>query len=106
MSQTTQQFKKVFDCMTCKKPIKLSRKADNSGWDRFELDGVTPHVCNKTKKEAVKQQSSVQQQPKQQQQQITTNSNSSSNRSLSERLDSIEKRLESIQALLELLVRK
>jgi hypothetical protein len=40
------------ECLTCHKPIKLS-KIDNAGpnarkkWERFELDGVTPHQCKK-----------------------------------------------------------
>jgi predicted RNase H-like nuclease (RuvC/YqgF family) len=42
--------------LTCHKPIKLS-KIDNAGpnarkkWERFELDGVTPHQCKKQEQE-------------------------------------------------------
>ena len=47
-----QVLTREFDCLTCHKPIKLS-KMDNAGpnarkkWERFELDGLTPHQCKK-----------------------------------------------------------
>jgi hypothetical protein len=31
--------------MSCFQPIKLQRKDDNSGWLRFELDGLSSHRC-------------------------------------------------------------
>jgi hypothetical protein len=51
-----QVLTREFDCLTCHKPIKLS-KIDNAGpnarkkWERFELDGVTPHQCKKKEQE-------------------------------------------------------
>jgi cell division protein FtsB len=36
-------LQKTFECLTCKQDIKLARKEDNSGWDKFNLDG-SPHV--------------------------------------------------------------
>lgn len=45
-----QVLTREFDCLTCHKPIKIA-KLDNvpagqkKKWERFELDGVTPHKC-------------------------------------------------------------
>ena len=33
------QLDKTYPCLTCKQEIKLARKEDNSGWDKFKLDG-------------------------------------------------------------------
>ena len=49
-TNTSQQFNKIFDCMTCYKPIKLARKADDSGWQKYEVDGVTLHTHPSSKK--------------------------------------------------------
>ncbi len=49
MSQIQQP--KTFTCFKCGKSIKLRRKADNSGWIRFDLDGATTHECEKKKKQ-------------------------------------------------------
>ncbi len=41
---------KEYECLTCHKPIKIS-KIDNAGpnarkkWEKFERDGTTPHQC-------------------------------------------------------------
>jgi hypothetical protein len=40
------QLQKTYQCLTCKADIKLARKDDNSGWDKFNLDG-TPHTHQK-----------------------------------------------------------
>jgi len=32
-------MERVFPCLTCKKEIRLERKADNTGWNKFNLDG-------------------------------------------------------------------
>lgn len=46
-----QVLDRQYDCLTCHKPIRIS-KIDNAGpntkkkWEKFELDGVTPHVYN------------------------------------------------------------
>jgi hypothetical protein len=37
---------KTFACMSCGQQIKLQRKDDDSGWNRYNLDG-TPHVDQK-----------------------------------------------------------
>ena len=37
------QLDKTYPCLTCKQEIKLARKEDNSGWDKFNLDG-SPHI--------------------------------------------------------------
>jgi hypothetical protein len=47
MSQ--QPLQKTYQCLTCKADIKLARKDDNSGWDKFNLDG-TPHIHPSNKK--------------------------------------------------------
>jgi hypothetical protein len=39
----SQQLDKTYPCLTCKQEIKLARKDDNSGWDKFNLDG-SAHV--------------------------------------------------------------
>lgn len=96
MSQQQEQTKKQpFRCFLCNEIVKLTRKPDNSGWNRYELDGTTVHECNPQKKVvstgtelAAKQQE--QQQPP----------------SLYEKISAIEKRLDSIQALLEILLKK
>jgi peptidoglycan hydrolase CwlO-like protein len=36
-------LQKVYSCLSCGQEIKLARKEDNSGWDKFNLDG-SPHV--------------------------------------------------------------
>ena len=47
-----QVLAKGYECLTCHKPIKIA-KLDNvpagqkKKWERFELDGVTPHQCKK-----------------------------------------------------------
>lgn len=33
-------MEKTFLCLTCRQEIKLERKADNSGWNKFNLDGT------------------------------------------------------------------
>jgi hypothetical protein len=65
----SQLLQKSYQCLTCQKQIKIS-KIDNAGpdskkkkWDKFELDGVTPHVCSTTNNK-----------PEQQQQQPSNNS--------------------------------
>jgi hypothetical protein len=45
-----QVLSKEYKCLTCHKPIKIS-KIDNAGpnarkkWEKFERDGTTPHQC-------------------------------------------------------------
>lgn len=41
-------MEKVFKCLTCRKDIRLERKPDNSGWNKFNLDN-TPHVDERKK---------------------------------------------------------
>jgi hypothetical protein len=54
---------KEYECLTCHKPIKLS-KIDNAEpnarkkWERFELDGATPHQCVKKKEKKKRSQQS------------------------------------------------
>jgi hypothetical protein len=48
---------KDYECLTCHEPIKIA-KLDNvppgqkRKWERFQLDGVTPHQCKKKEEEA------------------------------------------------------
>jgi hypothetical protein len=71
----SQLLQKPYDCMTCGQQIKIS-KIDNVSpdakkkWNKFELDGVTPHVCSKQKKDEQQQE-----QPLVQQQQLSSNIN-------------------------------
>lgn len=50
-----QVLSREFDCLTCHKPVKIA-KIDGVGpnarkqWNRFGLDGVTPHECKKQSK--------------------------------------------------------
>jgi hypothetical protein len=52
----SQLLQKPYDCMTCGQQIRIS-KIDNVGsdskkkWNKFELDGKTPHVCRKGKQQ-------------------------------------------------------
>jgi hypothetical protein len=34
-----QVLDKTFECLTCKAPVKLERKSDNSGWIKWNPDG-------------------------------------------------------------------
>lgn len=45
-----QILQKTYQCKACQKDIKLQRKEDDSGWLRFEIDGVTTHNCSAKKK--------------------------------------------------------
>jgi|GEM_PF-4360657 len=46
-----QVLSKEYECLTCHKPIKIS-KIDNASpnarkkWEKFERDGTTPHQCS------------------------------------------------------------
>jgi hypothetical protein len=42
-------LEKVFNCLTCGAQIRLERKADNSGWLKYNLDG-SDHVDEKKNK--------------------------------------------------------
>lgn len=63
---SSQILQKPYDCMTCGQQIKIS-KIDGAGpdakkkWNRYEMDGVTPDVCNKEKKQQQQQQDQQQQ---------------------------------------------
>jgi hypothetical protein len=54
-----QVLAKEYECLTCYEPIKIA-KLDNvpagqkKKWERFQLDGITPHQCAVNKKEAAK----------------------------------------------------
>jgi hypothetical protein len=48
-------FQKTFECLTCKAPIKLERKHDNSGWNQYNLHG-TPHIEQKKKRHFTQQE--------------------------------------------------
>ena len=41
-------MEKVFKCLSCGADIRLGRKQDNSGWNKFNLDG-SEHVDEKKK---------------------------------------------------------
>ena len=63
----SQVLQKPYDCLTCKQQIRIA-KIDNvpagqkKKWEKYELDGVTLHVCRKQPLE----QSAAKEQPKQQ----------------------------------------
>ena len=52
---------KTFKCLTCQADIKLQRKDDDSGWNRYNLDG-TPHVDVKKKQQVQRSQEPPRQQ--------------------------------------------
>ena len=47
----SQLLQKPYECLTCKKQIRIS-KIDGAGpdakkrWNKYEVDGNTPHVCS------------------------------------------------------------
>ncbi len=53
-------MQKTFKCLSCQRDIRLERKPDDSGWNKFNLDG-TPHIDQKKQKQ--NQQQQRQQQP-------------------------------------------
>lgn len=62
---------RTFPCLTCQATIRLQRKDDNSGWNRYNLDG-TPHVDPKKNRQRHQQQQQEQPtQPEQKDQQPT-----------------------------------
>jgi hypothetical protein len=52
-------LEKTFECFTCKQPVKLERKPDNSGWLKTNLDG-TPHIDQKKKQQQQQGQKALQ----------------------------------------------
>jgi hypothetical protein len=62
----SQILQKPYECLTCKQQIKIA-KIDNvppgqkKKWDKFEMDGITPHICRKHEQQ--QQQQTPQQQP-------------------------------------------
>jgi hypothetical protein len=52
-----QVLAKDYECLTCHKPIKIAKLVNvpvgqKKKWERFELDGVTPHQCAVNKNSA------------------------------------------------------
>jgi hypothetical protein len=51
LTMASQVLSKEYECLTCHKPIKIS-KIDYAGpnarkkWEKFERDGTTPHQCS------------------------------------------------------------
>jgi hypothetical protein len=47
-----QVFQKSYECLNCKQQIRIT-KIDNVAagqkkkWEKYELDGVTEHICHK-----------------------------------------------------------
>jgi hypothetical protein len=39
-------MEKIFKCLSCQKDIRLERKPDNTGWNKFNLDG-SAHIHEK-----------------------------------------------------------
>ncbi len=72
--------------MTCQQDIRLQRKDDNSGWLRFELDGVTTHKCQRKKKEPSS---------------TNTNNTSSSMTELEHKIDRLSEQIKHLAELLE-----
>jgi hypothetical protein len=46
------QLEKTYDCLTCKAPIKLARKDNGIGWEKYNLDGSV-HVHSRQNNTAV-----------------------------------------------------
>jgi hypothetical protein len=59
-----QIMSKIFKCLTCGEDIKLQRKDDDSGWNRYNIDG-TPHSDQKKYKSSISDKKEEQQQPQQ-----------------------------------------
>ncbi len=63
----SQVLQKSYECLTCKKQIRIA-KIDNAGpnakkrWQKYELDGLTAHICFKEEAE----ESATKETPKQQ----------------------------------------
>ena len=61
-------LQKSYECLACKKEIRIA-KIDNvpagqkKKWEKYELDGVTEHICRKQQR---LEQSATKEQPKQQ----------------------------------------
>ena len=57
----SQVLQRPYDCKTCGQQIRLS-KIDNAGpdakkrWNKFEMDGITVHVCKKKQEQEQQQQ--------------------------------------------------
>jgi flagellar capping protein FliD len=67
-----QVIQKPYECLGCKQQIRISKienvaPGQKKKWDKFELDGITPHVCHKPNQQ--------QEQPLVQQQQLSSNIN-------------------------------
>jgi hypothetical protein len=52
-------LEKVFSCLSCGKEIKLERRADNSGWNKFNLDG-SAHIDERKKSTNINNSNSTQ----------------------------------------------
>jgi hypothetical protein len=98
-----QQFKKLFDCMTCGAQIKLSRKPDNSGWNRYELDGTTLHKCQGKKQQHAQQVSTD---GTNETKNPSTNTGATDTLGVQEKLDTILTKLDTLQKTMELILRK
>lgn len=55
-----QVLQKSYDCLTCHKQIRIA-KIDNvpagqkKRWEKYELDGVTEHICHKQRQQPEQQ---------------------------------------------------
>jgi TolA-binding protein len=52
-------LEKIFKCLSCGQEIKLERKLDNSGWNKFNLDG-TAHKDERKKSNNINNNNSAQ----------------------------------------------
>jgi hypothetical protein len=64
----SQVLQKPYECLTCKKQIRIA-KIDNvppgqkKKWEKYELDGVTLHVCHKQQPEQSESTVRIQKEP-------------------------------------------
>jgi hypothetical protein len=104
MSQVQQQTKKQpFRCFRCNEIVKLTRKPDNSGWNRYELDGTTLHKCQGKKQQHAQQVSTD---GTNETKNPSTNTGATDTLGVQEKLDTILTKLDTLQKTMELIRRK
>lgn len=104
----SQVLQRPYDCKICGQQIRLS-KIDNVSpdakkkWNKFELDGVTVHVCSIKKQQ---QQSPPPIPPPQQQPSVsseTTSTDASKEIAAVERIEQLERKIDTLIAQIQML---
>jgi hypothetical protein len=101
-TSTTTTKKQPFRCFRCNEIVKLTRKPDNSGWNRYELDGTTLHNCQGKKQIQQQAQQVTVDQQKTAFNPSTNSSSATDTLGVQEKLDTILKKLETLQKTMEL----